>query len=141
VSGLTWIGSLPLADGRAIRNDCYPDQGVCGVQYDYGSALPAPFGGILRCFQDERGDDYYVLEGSNLSLRLHVSRFGGGRFSSDECVVREIEAGETLPGGRSTGLWAFAADGSPLSLVVTHDGNLYVGELDLQFGCPCEPRS
>jgi hypothetical protein len=38
------------------------------------------------------------------------------------------------------GLWsvvAFARDGSPLSVVVTHDGTVYVGEVTPRFGCPC----
>jgi DNA-binding CsgD family transcriptional regulator len=138
VSGLTHIGSLPLIDSKPIRNDCYANEGVCSVQYDNGPAIPSPLGGVLRCVRDGSEDGFELDTGS---LRLRLSSFGGYKFASSDCTERPILRGDLLPSATYFSIEAFAPDGSPLSLVVTRDGSLYVGDVKLQVGCPCEPRN
>jgi hypothetical protein len=138
VSILTRIGSLPLINGGPIRNDCYAQDGVCSVQYDNGPLLAAPIAGELRCVDDGGGIAFDLDSGS---LRLRFTTFGGYKFVPADCRDRRVAAGEPLPGATYVGIKAFAADGSPLSLVVTRDGRLFAGQVKLQLGCPCEPRS
>jgi hypothetical protein len=135
---MTRIGRLPLPQGRAIRNDCY-QRDLCSVQYDNGGAIPSPVAGTLRCRTDGRGDLGYALESGRIVLHLEAG--GGHDFESRECDVREVAAGEPLPRAEYLGIEAYGTDGSPLSLVVTRDGEMYVGDVKLEIGCPCEPRS
>jgi hypothetical protein len=137
VASLRQIGDLPLANGKAIRNDCYELE-LCSVQYDNGAAVPSPLAGVLRCIKDQRGDDGFLLEAEGLSLRLGAG--GGYDFDGGECD-RAVAVGDALPRAEYLSIRAFAGDGSPLSLVVTHDGKLYVGTVRLHLACPCEPRS
>jgi hypothetical protein len=139
VSGMTRLGRLPLVDDRPIRNDCYPEEFVCSVQLDGKRGLTALFDGSIRCVEGDRGD-FVEVESESLGLRIELYTIGGYDFDED-CREGLVEAGDLLPSAVYTGLRGFGLDGLRRPLVVTRDGDLYVGSDQLRFGCPCEPRN
>ncbi|HWC31197.1 MAG TPA: helix-turn-helix transcriptional regulator [Dehalococcoidia bacterium] len=138
VTKLTRVGRLPLINGQAIRNDCYANDGYCSVFYDNGPRMVSPLAGQLRCFDVADGVAYLVDSGG---FRLEFTSFGGYKFMPEDCEDHGVAPGDALPNATYVRIRAFTPDGHPLSLVATRDGQLYMGEVALTLGCPCEPRN
>jgi hypothetical protein len=136
VSGMVEVGRLvPTYGGDNVRTDCSP---ICAIYYQPGQeGVRAPTDGTLQCI-DEDGDRTFAFDSDKLHLRLRG--FGGASFSAS-CEERQVAAGDRLPTATYTMVKAVDADGLPLSLVATRDGRLFVGVIELQFGCPCDGRS
>jgi hypothetical protein len=140
-------------DSRILaRTVCPPPEFFCTVYTGAAShRFVAPIAGRVSCVNELRevefrgqtgiaNHTYYVLDAGD--FRLRVSAWGNleREFRVWSCAAFDIEAGDTIEGVAGVGvLEAFAADGSPLSIVATRDGRLYVGDPGLQYGCPCEP--
>jgi hypothetical protein len=160
VSGITALGRVRPGNTGSVRTDCRASAGVCNVLLDglggegagifNPAALPVPVDGVLRCVPVDPGSVSLAgHEGAALAyeldageFRLQISAFGGyWEAWEEECPERQVAAGEDIDVWVYTYIRAFAADGTPLSIVSTRDGRLFVGEVYLKLDCPCEPRN
>ncbi len=167
VSGLTQIGRLtlnPMSDkvpvDLAARNSCdVSTTGVCSVALPalnsrlvqplvpgkqpsfVGAMLPAPVAGQLSCIAVESaGHQMLGYELDAGAYRLRFQPYGGYGVPWDKgCPPKDISPGDPLAVWVYTEIEAVTRDGSPLSVIATRDGRLYVGDADLQVDCPCQP--
>ena len=157
LSALTPIGSVRSGNTGVVSTDCWAEEAVCSVYLDglggegagvfNPASLPAPVDGVLRCVSLDGA--YWSIDGPALGyeldagdFRLVISAFGGYWEEWDGgCPSRDVAAGEELDAWVYTRIEAFAADGTPISIVSTRGGRLFVGEVELLLDCPCEYRS
>ncbi len=166
VGGMRQIGTLTLhvlagktPTDQAARNSCnVMTAGVCSVALPAldsylvqplvpgqqpsftGATLPAPISGRLSCVAlDFNGSQLLSYELDAGSYRLHFQAYGGyGVPWNDGCAPKNVAAGDPLAVWVYTEIEAVTRDGSPISVVATRDGRLYVGDANLQLGCPCQ---
>jgi hypothetical protein len=142
----------------SLRTDCWAEDGVCRVYLDgvrgaregeaglfNPSTLLAPFDGVLSCVRVD--GEFWNIAGpalayelSNGNFTLRFGAFGGAWQAWEDCQPRDVRRGEAFPVWTYTYIEAFVG-GEPRSIVSTRDGRLYVGDVELELGCPCEPRS
>jgi hypothetical protein len=141
----------------AVRTGCWQEHGVCNVYLDgVGGAregdvgtfnppvMPAPSDGVLSCVRLD--GEFWSLDGpalayelSNGNLMLRIGAFGGAWEAWGDCPPRDVRRGEEIPVWTYTYIEAFVG-GEPRSIVSTRDGRLFVGDVELELGCPCEGR-
>jgi DNA-binding CsgD family transcriptional regulator len=145
VSRMTKLGQLELVPAgypEFPSTGCYGREGppVCKVGLPAISRPVAlPVGGVLTCvpvMSAGREKQGYELDTGAFVLRAAPA--GGYGMPWDHgCPSRTVSPGEELPMFTYTSLSAFRADGSPLSIVITRDGHLYIGDVTLELDCPC----
>jgi len=95
----------------------------------------------LRCLPDE--EPWHPAQGSVLAYELdagaHKLRVREERTRSGACEDRTLAAGEVIAPPNWFTIRAFDSRGGPLSVVIAEDGTLYVGEVGMNFKCPCSP--
>jgi hypothetical protein len=152
LSTMREVGQLDYGSAGHIRVDC---DDICATMLDGleprrasdGVAehlLRAPVAGILRCIPHERptGDVLaYELDAGDFRLQIFSLGATYGQKWTGGCEPKQVFAGDEIPVWPHTDLHATSPDGSPISVVATQDGRLFVGETRFWFGCPCEPRS
>ena len=155
VSGALRLGRLK-PDGRPsgtaygrgfFLNSCSGDP--CGVSYLPGDTqllVPPLISGTLRCLATgETGSTYegdiMELDAGNFILRFEELDTDGGkaatRTSAVSCQERTVGPGELIGLHYHYRISATTPDGLPLSLAVSEDSTLYVGEFTNALGCPC----
>lgn len=150
-SALARPGSLPIEQEAWAINICVP--GPCIVsRHAPFAGESAPLSGHVTCPDDDQviptgWEREFPREGEILTLdagdiRLHFWRQAGivGGFPPKplSCpAVADVQAGDPLlPSGRYL-VFVSSRSGEPLDVVVDGLGNLSVGKIERQFGCPC----
>jgi DNA-binding CsgD family transcriptional regulator len=128
---------------------CSETRGVCSVGLPaVGQPIRMPVGGVLTCVPVMSAG--IQREGYELDTGEYVLRFtpaGGYGVPWDgacatmsawrQSLSHAIAPGDEVYTWTYTSIEAFAADGSPVSVVIARDGHLFVGEVRLKVGCPC----
>jgi len=166
VSGMTLLGRLEFSSAATpdeAWNYCPVTTGVCSVELPLVlESLTLPVGGTLSSvpvpsakerfwgIADEKLLGYEVDTGEYV-LRFAPPGGGYGWVWDGGCPPRPDVAGQegcpsepvVVAAGEALQIWvyssiaAFAPDSSPLSLVITREGDLYIGDVTLGIGCPC----
>ena len=120
---------------------CHDTTHVCEVALPaISQPLSLPVGGVLSCVPVmSAGVERLAYELDSGGYVLRLSPSGGYGLAWDGgCPSRQVAAGEEIPVWTYTRIEAFTTDALPISLVVTRNGHLYVGDVSLEFGCPCQ---
>jgi hypothetical protein len=123
---------------------CFGDS--CRISVRPGEPLVAPVEGMVRCItgEDAEVDDAgrpigeIELDTGEYTLRfveLYTSEPNSGGDKS--CATREVEQGDRIGSHYHYAILAIAPDGAPLSVAVSQDGTLYVGNFYADPECPC----
>jgi DNA-binding CsgD family transcriptional regulator len=166
VSGMTLLGqlqftSLPTTAEAWTR--CPLTTGICNVELPYIlESLKLPVGGVLSSVPVPSAQEKFLgvpredVLGYELDTGEYVLRFSspdGGytRVWDGSCPDRRdlgahdgcspgplaVAAGDEFHTWTLTSVDAFTPDGKQVSLLITRAGDLYVGDLTLEIGCPC----
>ncbi len=120
---------------------------VCSVVFrQFGALIGAPVGGELRCLSEDElsfdGDGKPIgeLEIDAGSFLLRVREAYGTSPNTNvswQCPARLVAAGDLISSHNHFSVTAFRNDGTQLSVAVSLDGSLHVGDVKLSLGCPC----
>ena len=152
VDGMTLVGWLEFSPvGYPIDpwTVCSETAGICRAGLPAVSQpMRMPVGGVLTCVPVMSAG--IQREGYELDTGEYVLRFtpaGGYGVPWDgacatmsawrQSLSHAIARGDEVYTWTYTSIEAFAADGSPVSVVIARDGHLFVGEVRLKVGCPC----
>ncbi len=124
LSSATKVGDTRLADHWIL---CDPQRGSSCSSLVRGDFTPSQ-AGILTCTEESL---VFAAQGFSLSFEWSSA------LPTCGAPMRRVPLGEALGYGGVYMVSASAADGSPLSVVVTRAGEVYVGEVTPKFGCPC----
>lgn len=129
LSRTTEFGS---AGRRSHRTICARgDYGGCHSLLLGGDFVSAQ-AGVLTCAADEETLTFV----SNSTTLVFDRGEGAGTLACRE-AERDVAAGEPFGYGGVYSVTAVSGDGSQLSVVITNEGKLFVGEVTTKFGCPC----
>ena len=167
VSGMTLLGRLEFTafGGYPAEawNRCPVMTGVCNVELPYPlETLKLPTAGVLSSAPVPSAQEKFLdvprekILGYEFDMGEYVLRFTSpngsyNRVWDGSCPRPEDPAGHegcsrgplTVDAGHDLHAWtlvsvdAFSSDGRQVSLVITRDGDLYIGDLTLKLGCPC----
>jgi hypothetical protein len=153
VGGMTPVGQIEYTSTGypdTVSTGCNMTTRVCSAGMP-AVALPIrlPAGGILTCVPVMSAGierEAYELDTGEYVLRFSPSGGYGMAWTGGCATVsawrdspsHTVSAGDEVYTWTYTSIEAFAADGSPLSVVMTRDGHLYVGEVRLEVDCPCQ---
>jgi hypothetical protein len=155
-----WSGeALPVSDAREVGKlvpegqfrwtSCYqPASGEpCNVNYrPLEAGLHAAASGTVRCFPREKQPNSVVddeiggieLDTGDVILRFERSHTGIPWLTrAENCEVREVGAGELIGNHYHYQIYAFDEEERRLSVGVTLDGTLVVGDFLPASDCPC----
>jgi len=122
------------------------DDSGCHVSYRPFQPTLAPVDGTLSCLppgelpHDAAGRPVGVMELDAGAFKLRFTELytstPNGR-TAFACEPRQVKAGDRIGDHYHYLVEAFAADGSPISVVVSEDSTLFVGTTEFQVRCPC----
>jgi DNA-binding CsgD family transcriptional regulator len=128
VSGLTYPYVATIASGGDHLTFCERDR-LVACQAFVANMDRAPATGRVSCSPD----GVLELEGEAFTLRFEDPEGPG-------CVAmpsRSVVVGQNFSFSAGVVITAVAPDGSPLSVVVSHNGTLFIGRFAPTYGCPC----
>lgn len=137
LSGMSRLGLFPSLQRTPPTEFLFTmcSESPCQLSYRVRS-LVAPFPGAVRCLPASRG-----LELDNGAVRLQFKALPG--YGIPDCMAQKNAAAGSIIAGYFVHylVSATSMSGDPLSVVVTADGTLYVGQVATSESCPpCRGR-
>ena len=139
VGGLAQAGRLGQASQGGPRTECAR---VCAVSFSLApTGLIAPAPGRLRCVAG--AEQLITTPSAAAEIEIDAGAFRlrlrGNLVFGEACEPREVSAGDAFAVASAgiVSIYALRPDGSLQSVVAAGDGTLYVGDVQLQLGCPC----